>query len=229
VTELNLPLVVLAAIIDGINPCAIGVLIFMMAWLLKRRHRHHTILQHGLIYILAVFLTYLAAGLIILPILEQIRGVSVTVYYVLAAVVFVAGLLEIKDFFFYGRGPTLSILPGPAKRIEYYVKHLSDRLSTSFMLGVFVSLVELPCTGAIYVAVLALMGITGVTVTNLIYLTIYNLIFVLPLVAILLLFYQGISHHTFQDWHQRNRKYMRLAIGFVLIIMAVWMVLLVSG
>lgn len=228
-TDLNLPLVVLAAIVDGINPCAIGVLIFMLAWLIKRRHRHHTILGHGLIYILAVFLTYLAAGLILLPFLERVRGISVNVYYVLAGVVFVAGLLELKDFFFYGKGPTLSILPGPAKRIEYYIKHLSDRLSTSFMIGVFVSLVELPCTGAIYVAVLALMGVSGVTTTNLLLLLIYNLIFVLPLVAILLLFYQGISHHTFQNWHHRNRKYMRLAVGFMLIIMAAWMVLLVSG
>lgn len=228
-TDLNLPLVVLAAIVDGINPCAIGVLIFMLAWLLKRRHRHHTILGHGLVYILAVFLTYLAAGLILLPLLEQVRGISVNVYYALAGVVFVAGLLELKDFFFYGKGPTLSILPGPAKRIEYYIKHLSDRLSTSFMIGVFVSLVELPCTGAIYVAVLALMGVSGVTTTNLIFLLIYNLIFVLPLVAILLLFYQGISHHTFQNWHHRNRKYMRLAVGFMLIIIAAWMVLLVSG
>jgi cytochrome c biogenesis protein CcdA len=222
-SEINLPIVVGAALIDGINPCAFGVLIFMLAYLAKTAKRNK-MLVNGLVYILFVFITYFICGLLLLPIIRKLAGFSVASYYVIAGVVILAGLLEIKDYFWYGKGFSLTIFPSEAARIKKYVNHVGDKWYTSAFLGTFVALVELPCTGAVYLAVLALMSLSGVTTGNVAFLVIYNLIFVVPLVIILLFVYRGIHWRHFENWRQKHKGLMRLFTGVLLIIMGIWMI-----
>lgn len=220
--DINLPIVVGASLIDGINPCAFGVLIFLLAYLAKSSKKSKMLLN-GIIYIIAVFITYFAAGLVLLPLIQKLGTFSVVSYIVIAAIVIIAGLLEIKDFFAYGKWLSLSIFPSEAERIKRYIKRVSDRPATAFFLGVFVALVELPCTGAVYLAVLALMSISGITISNILLLVIYNIIFVLPLVVILLLVYRKMSTDKFEKWRQKHKGLMRLIIGLVLIALGIWM------
>ena len=221
--EISLPIIVGAALIDGINPCAFGVLIFLLAYLAKAAHRSHMFFN-GLVYIFFVFLTYLISGLILLPIIRSLAGFSVVSYYVIAGIIGIAGLLEIKDFFWYGKGFSLSILPSEAQRIKTYIKHVGDSPWTAAFLGVFVALVELPCTGAVYLAVLALMSLSGFSISNFSLLIVYNFIFVLPLIIILWFVCHGIHWKRFDEWRQRHKGWMRLFIGLVLVSMAVWMI-----
>src|SRR3972149_1564459 len=107
-SEINLPIVIGAALIDGINPCAFGVLIFMLAYLARTASKTK-MLFNGLIYIFFVFLTYLACGLILLPVIRSLAGFSVISYYVIAGLVGLAGLLEIKDYYWYGKGFSLRV------------------------------------------------------------------------------------------------------------------------
>lgn len=222
-SEINLPIIVGAALIDGINPCAFGVLIFMLAYLAKTASRAK-MLANGLIYIFFVFLTYLACGLILLPVIRSLAGFSVVSYYVIAGLVGLAGLLEIKDYFWYGKGFSLTIIPGEAERIKQYTKKVGDKWYTSAFLGTFVALVELPCTGAVYLAVLALISLSGVTVSNVMFLVVYNLIFVLPLVIILFAVYKGAHWKKFEHWRQKHKGLMRLFTGVLLLVLAIWMV-----
>ena len=226
--EISLPIVVGAALIDGINRCAFGVLIFMLAYLAKTAHKSH-MLFNGLVYITFVFLTYLVAGLVLLPIIRSLAGFSVISYYVIAGIIALAGLLEIKDFFWYGRGFSLSIFPSEAERIKKYVTKVGDSPLTSAFLGVFVALVELPCTGAVYLAVLALMSLAGVTTHNIILLIIYNLIFVLPLVVILFFVTKGVHWSKLERWRNKHKGLMRLAIGLLLLALAGWMIYYTLG
>lgn len=223
-TDINLPIIVGASLIDGINPCAFGVLIFLLAYLAKTSKKKSKMLVNGLVYIFAVFLTYLFAGLLLLPIIQSLGSFSVYSYIVLAIIVIIAGLLEIKDYFWYGKGFSLSIFPSEAERIKKYVKSVSGNPLTAFALGVFVALVELPCTGAVYLAVLALMSFTGVSVSNILFLIIYNIIFVLPLVIILLLVYRQSYTIKFEKWRQKHKGLMRLITGFVLLALGLWMI-----
>ncbi|MEM3154878.1 MAG: cytochrome c biogenesis CcdA family protein [Candidatus Woesearchaeota archaeon] len=222
-SEISLPIIVGAALIDGINPCAFGVLIFMLAYLAKTAKRSK-MLVNGLIYILFVFITYLVCGLILLPIIRKLAAFSVASYYVIASAVILAGLLEIKDYFWYGKGPSLAIFPSEAARIKKYVKHVGGSGWTAAFLGTFVALVELPCTGAVYLAVLALMSLSGVTLGNVTFLVIYNLIFVVPLIIILFLVYRGIHWKHFEEWRQRHKGLMRLFTGILLIVLGIWMI-----
>ena len=222
--EINLPIVIGASLIDSINPCAFGVLIFLLTYLAASVRRKIHMLINGLIYIFGVFITYFAAGLLLLPIIQELGAFSVASYLVIAAIVIIAGLLEIKDFFMYGTGFSLSIFPSEAERIKKYVKRVSGKKLTAFLLGCFVAIVELPCTGAVYLAVLALMSLSGITMSNISFLVIYNVIFVLPLLIILYIVYKGISTEKLENWRQKHKGLMRLSIGLILISLGIWMV-----
>lgn len=218
-----IPILIGAAVIDSINPCAFGVLIFLLAYLIKTRKKKSKLLIHGLSYIFAVFLTYLFAGLLLLPVIGSLGSTSVAFYAVIGIATILFGLLELKDVFWYGQGPSLALLPGASQRIKAYAKHISGSLLSSFLLGVFVALVELPCTGAVYLAILSLFTLHGVQADTVMWLVLYNLIFVLPLIVILFGFYSGIKAETFEKWRKSNRKGMRLAIGSLLLLLGGWM------
>ena len=185
-------------------------------------------LLHGLLYIGAVFVTYLVAGLLLLPLIQKLGSFSVVSYYVLAGIIALAGLLEMKDFFWYGKGISLSIAPKESKRIKMYVAKATDSPFTALFLGMFVALVELPCTGFAYLAVLGLISLSGITINSVVLLVMYNLIFVLPLIIILWLVYKGMSTKKFEKWRQKHKKWMRLAIGTMLLGLAAIMILYVE-
>jgi len=221
---IQIPILLGAALIDSINPCAFGVLIFLLAYLLKKSRKPIQILTHGFSYVLGVFITYLAAGMLLLPIIGALGGFSTAFYVILGVIIFIAGLIEIKDYFWYGKGFSLELIPGASKRIKSYVNKISEGLVPAFFLGVFVALVELPCTGAVYLAVLSLMSLSGLSAANFTFLLIYNFIFVLPLLVIIFLMYKGISAEKFESWRKKNRKNMRLAIGLMLMALGLWMI-----
>lgn len=221
---ISLPVLVGAAVIDSLNPCAFGVLIFLLTYLLKSVKRRRRILFHGLIYIFAVFLTYMLAGVLLLPFLNSFGNANLHLYGALGLLVIFLGFLEVKDFFWYGRGPTLALLPGTSARIKFYVRYISGHPFSTFLLGVFVALVELPCTGAVYLAILSLMALSGVGASSLTLLFLYNFIFVFPLIVILFIFHRGLSVKRLEAWRLRYRGLMRLGIGMVLISLGGWMV-----
>src|SRR3990167_7841795 len=155
--ELTLGIVILAAVVDSINPCVFGVLIFLIAFMTKLFKSSHKMLIFGLLYTAVVYATYLILGLGILKIAVG-TSFSNFFYWLAAIVAILAGLLEIKDFFWYGKGFSLQILPGGADRIKMYTRRMEKMeqshplllVLTTIFLGIFVVLVELPCTGAPY-------------------------------------------------------------------------------
>lgn len=221
---IQLPILVGAAIVDSINPCAIGVLIFLLAYLAKSTKSPQKILLHGLTYIFAVFLTYLLVGIFLLRVISGLGQISLTIYAILGLLVILAGLLELKDFLWYGKGPSLVLLPGAAERIKMYSNKISSSVGGAFGLGVFVALVELPCTGAVYLAVLSLMALSGVTLQPILLLILYNIIFVLPLIIILLAVSRGTNSEVIEAWRKKHRHLARAIIGLTLIGLGAWMI-----
>ncbi len=219
-----IPIIIGAAVIDSINPCAFGVLIFLLAYLSKTAQKKGKLLLHGLTYILAVFLTYLIAGLLLLPVIGSLGNFSVTFYAVIGAIVILAGLFELKDLIWYGKGPSLTLLPGASTRIKIYANRISGSIFSAFSLGVFVALVELPCTGAVYLAILSLMSLAGISGATVFWLIAYNIIFVLPLIVILFAFYRGVSGERLEEIRKKHRKLMRGAIGTLLLFLGAWMI-----
>lgn len=212
----TLTVVVVTALIDAINPCAIGVLVLLLATLLKISHDKKRLLLIGGIYIVAVFVTYLLAGLGLLYFV-QILGLAHIVSYIVAFVILVLGVVEIRDA--YAKKPFLAISKKHAKKITTMMNKVG--VAGSVVLGAFVAVVELPCTGGPYLAITTLLAKQGFSLSVFGLLVLYNFIFVLPLIVILGLVFFGTNVKKIQAWKDSEKKKMRLVVGIVMILLAV--------
>jgi len=227
---LTLPIIIGAALLDSINPCVFGVLIFLIGFMTKLFKSANRMLIGGLIYTSVVYITYLLLGFGFLTFTVS-YGFSVIIYWIAAIIAILAGLLEIKDFFWYGKRFSLQMIPGTAKRIKYYTKKMGKLRSkgagwvylAAIPLGIFVTFVELPCTGAPYLAVLAILG-QGNFTQGVPLLLLYNLIFILPLFVIIGIAYFGKSSKMLENWRKKHRGLMRLSVGLFLVSLGVYMI-----
>lgn len=220
------PVVFSTALIDSINPCAIGVLVLLIATLISLSKNRNKMLGVGMIYISAVFITYLAAGFGLLYFIQKLN-ISEELSYIVAFLVIILGLIEIKDFFWYGKGISLQIPKNRAQQIMKYIKHIT--IPGSIFLGIFVAAVELPCTGGPYLAITTLLAKIGFSWYVFWLLVVYNFIFVLPLLIILGLVYFGVSTKRVQEWKDKQKKWMRLFIGLIMIILGILLLLWARG
>jgi len=180
----------------------------------------------GLIYTSAVFLTYLLAGLGLLYFFSSIP-LFVTEYLsiIVGTVIVIAGLIEIKDYFWYARGFSLAIPVYFSRKLE----GMSSKTTMAgvALLGFFVSAVELPCTGAPYLAIITLLS-QNFNITAFLMLVLYNIIFVAPLLIILLLVAFGVKLQNIELWKQMNKGTMRLLIGLLLITLG-WLLIFIAN
>ncbi|RME77554.1 hypothetical protein D6774_04035, partial [Candidatus Woesearchaeota archaeon] len=134
-------------------------------------------------------------------------------------------------YFWYGKGFSLQMLPGAAKKIKEWTAKIEKiqrnkpwtAVVLTALLGVFVVLVELPCTGAPYLAVIALLS-QGAYATAIPLLLLYNFIFILPLFVIIGIAYFGTHSHVLENWRKEHRGLMRLGIGIFLVLLGAYMI-----
>lgn len=223
----SLGLVITSAAIDSINPCAIGVLILMVSVILGQGGGTRKLIVNGLAYIFAIFTTYLLAGLGLVYAFATIP-IVVAEYLSLAvgSLVILAALLEIKDYFWYGKGFSLQIPKYFANKIHEY----STTKTTTFgvmLLGAFVAVVELPCTGAPYLAIITILRI-DFNFTAFLLMVLYNLIFVAPLLIILFMVAGGANISTVSKWKEESKGTMRLFMGLLLAALG-WILILIAN
>ena len=218
--------VVITALIDSINPCAIGVMILMISVLMASKNSTRRMLALGSLYIGSVATIYFLAGLGLTYVFSSIP-LFITEYIAITVgfIIIIAGLLEIKDYFWYGKGFSLHI---PAK----FASQMNRRASRTTVpgviaLGAFVSAVELPCTGAPYLAIITLLSQYFDFVAFLL-LVLYNILFVSPLIVILIMVATGTKLYKIKKWKQEQRGLMRLLIGLLLVAMG-WMLMLIAN
>lgn len=166
--RLGLPAFTLAlGLIDGFNPCAMWVLLFLLALLLRLQDRRRMALVAGTFVLAsgAVYYAFMAAWLNVFLAV----GMSDALRLVLALLALTIGAFNTKDFIAFGRGPSLSIpaaaRPGLYARMRaiLHAESLPAALAAVALLAVLVNFVELLCTAglpAIYTAVLTQQGLT---------------------------------------------------------------------
>ncbi len=225
--ELSLPIIVGFALIDSINPCVIGVLLLLISMLLKAKRRR-AILVNGSVYTIGVYVTYLIGGVTLLAVFNAVRSIqqiSQMFYMIIGIFVLIAAFLEIKDYFWYGRWFNLAIPHRFIKHVESGAKGTHASLISAFLFGSLVTLVELPCTGAPYLAIITLMSQSGVQFASaFLLLLLYNLVFVVPLIVIIYMAYKGIGYKKMEMWRKENRGFMRLVVGLLLLVISVWII-----
>jgi hypothetical protein len=160
---LGLPLFTIAVgLVDGFNPCAMWVLMLLLAVLVNLRDRTRMLAIAGTFVLVsgAAYFAFMAAWLNVFEWIGYLRPVQVA----LGLVAVTIGLVHVKDFFALGTGPSLSIpaaaKPGIYEHIRRIVtaENLPAALAAAFTLAVMVNIVELLCTAglpALYTNVLA--------------------------------------------------------------------------
>jgi cytochrome c biogenesis protein CcdA len=221
--ELTLGIVLITALIDSINPCAIGVLLLLLGVLIKNAKDKSKMLKIATIYISVVFIVYIISGLGLIwfqSFLIQ-AGFAKIVGIIVGSLVIIGGLIEIKDFFWYGKGFSLMIPVKYSEKIKEKIAKIS--VGSAVFLGAFVALVELPCTGGPYLAITTLLA-RDLSFLALSYLVVYNIIFVLPLVVIAAMAFFGVKVAALKEWKQGGRKWMRLAAGILMILLGAFLI-----
>ncbi|MFU2489757.1 glutaredoxin family protein [Thauera sp. WH-1] len=161
-SELGLPLFTLAlGLLDGFNPCAMWVLLFLLSLLVRLKDRRRMVLVAGTFVLAsgAVYYAFMAAWLNVFLFVGMTEALRVG----LAGLAMLIGFINVKDFFAFRRGLSLSIpeaaKPGLYARARAILKaeSLPASLAAVAVLAVVVNFVELLCTAglpAIYTAVL---------------------------------------------------------------------------
>jgi cytochrome c biogenesis protein CcdA len=223
--------VLVTALIDSINPCAIGVLVFLCSTLLTLAKNPKKMLFAGIMYVTAVYVTYFLAGIGLLVFIQKLN-ISEQVSVLVGGIVIILGFFEIKDFFWYGKGFSLQIAPKRVEQIKRWAKKAT--IPVIIGLGFLVAAVELPCTGGPYLAITTFLA-NQVTVNPayfsqaLIYLLFYNFIFVLPLIVIVLIVYFGRNVEALKAWNEKHKKWMRLATGIIVVALGILLILYARG
>ncbi len=208
-----LPLIGVAALIDSINPCAFSILLVTIAFLLSIGKLRSSVLAIGSAYIFGIFVVYLLIGLGLLQTLH-IFDTPHFMAKVGASLLVVLGLINVTNEVFPAFPLKLRI-PGAA---HHKIAVLMERASvpTAVVLGGLVGLCEFPCTGGPYLMVLGLLHDRVTYYTGVSYLILYNLIFVLPLVLILLVASDQALLARVHAWQQSERKAMRWGGGLAM-------------
>ena len=208
-----LPLVAVAALIDSINPCAFSILLLTVAFLLSIGKLRSSVLSIGSAYIFGIFLVYLLIGLGLLQTLH-IFDTPHFMAKVGASLLLLLGAINIANELF-PRFPIKLAIPHVAHhRIALLMEKAS--VPTAVALGVLVGLCEFPCTGGPYLMVLGLLHDNVTYYTGVSYLFLYNLIFILSLVLILLIASDKALLAKVQAWQQSERKAMRWGGGIAM-------------
>src|SRR4030042_4261468 len=213
-----LPLVIVNGLIDSYNPCAIGVLLLYIAILLGTNSSRRFVLTFGGFYILATFVTYFLIGLGILHVVHFF-GIPHFFGWVAAAVVLFIGLFQLKDYYYpLVKIPIISPILSTCRMVTWN-KELT--ILSAIVLGVLIGFGEFPCSGGIYLATVAMLSLKETFWQGALYLFIYNLMFISPLVIIFLFATNKTLLNKVKGWQSKYAGRAKLISGFLMTILGI--------
>jgi cytochrome c biogenesis protein CcdA len=221
-----LPAVVLAGVLDGINPCAISTLVFFMSLLAVSKIRNRQLLLLGGSFCLASFLAYLALGFGLLRSLYLFSGFTALrniAEWIMSAALLVLAVLSFRDAIRFrktGRAAdvTLQLSSGMKKRIHEIMHRgigSGHLVLGGLCTGAAVTALESVCTGQVYVPTLALILKSSAysAPRAWLLLLLYNGMFILPLVLVFIAVYFGLRTETLLIWSRKNAVLSKFLLG----------------
>jgi len=227
--DLSLISIIGLAIVDAINPCEFAVMaLVLLSILLANPTNKKRVLYGGLAFTFAVFIMYFLYGLIMVQFfsyaIPATGKISFYIFKGFGLLAIILGLLNIKDYLNYKPGSTATEMPLSFRpRMRNLVKKITSPKG-AFVVGLFVTFFLLPCTmGPYLIASAKLSGLTFLSTIP--YLFLYNLIFILPMIALTLIIYFGLTEiEKVSGWRDRNIKKLHLFEGIILILLGIAMV-----
>jgi glutaredoxin len=239
VGDLGLPaFTFVIGLVDGFNPCAMWVLVFLLSILVNVRNRGRILAIAGTFVLVSglAYFAFMAAWLNVFLLVGYTRKLEIA----LGVFALFIGVVNVKDFVAFKRGFSLSI-PDAAKegiyaRVRKIVtaQYLSIAVATSVVLAISVNVVELLCTAglpAVYTQILTAQQLP--TWQNYALLSLYIVAYMLDDALLLAVFVITLSHRKIQEREGRWLKLVSglviLALGLMMLFKPEWLQLTASG
>jgi len=218
-----------AGLIDGYNPCAITVLIFFISLLALRGKSKKEMLFVGALFTIGIAVSYLLLGVGLFQIISKWKFfdyISKYVYLITSLITLLLVVLTFSDYLKARKGNTkdmaLQLSTQEKKTIHALLR--SPRVSTegifAFLVAFPVSIVEFSCTGQTYLpTIVYIYGLNYLKVKAFLYLVLYNVMFVLPLIVITFVAYKGSTSEKITKWFTKNLANIKLATGIVFLVL----------
>jgi cytochrome c-type biogenesis protein len=221
-----LPAVVITGLLDSVNPCAFAVILLLLAFLFTLRQSRGRVLQLGFVYIGMIFLVYFAIGL---GILRAVRFSDDPHFVARAGAWILIGLgaINLIEYFFPQFPIKLHMPRFAGERTNQLIKQAT--FPATIGAGLLVGLCTFPCSGGIYVSIITLLNAKTTLGWGLGYLGLYNLLFVLPLIVILLAAGNRATAKAWARWERTHTLNIRLWYGLVMVALGAAMLLWVKG
>jgi len=217
---LTILMVLGASLVDAINPCAFAVLIILMSTVLASGQSKRA-LKAGLAFALSIFISYFLMGLGLYKALA-VSGLSGIFMKVIGWLAIVLGLLNLKDWLWYGKGFLMEVPMSWRPKMKSLIKSVTSPTG-AFLIGFLVSLFLLPCTSGPYIVILGMLAEKATYVKALGYLVLYNLVFVFPMVLITWLVYKGLEPERVEKLRQKHLKTLHLIAGVLLLAIGIFL------
>ncbi|WP_440945219.1 cytochrome c biogenesis CcdA family protein [Methanosarcina sp. T3] len=218
------PFLILAAgILAGFNPCLLAVMAFLASVTLAQTGGRKEMLKITMGFSAGIFTMYMFAGISILStvsFLPEFRSHFTAITILLTALL---GLWHIYDAYWL-RTHAKSTFRTP-KSLKDFMSRMGEKnlLLLSFLAGSMFSLVKAPCVGAIYLSILSMLAIKTDILRGIVYMGIYNLGLLLPVMCLGLLLSFGLSPKKVTEFREKRRVEIRLITGLILIVLALLM------
>lgn len=217
-SSINLAAVLGAGFIDGLNPCAIAVLLIFVSAILAAVERatrgsdaaRRQVLVGGGFYIAGMYIVYFSLGVGLLGTIVFLQETHLVGR--LAALVAIAlGLLSLQEGLVPEWGQRL-VMPA---RFHGTAHRLAQRVSAPalFVAGGVIGLCTVPCSGSVYLATVALLSQQATYLSGILYLGLYNLMFVTPLLLLLALASARPTYRLLGRAQLRARGTLKLLLG----------------
>ena len=231
-TDLSLPVILTAGFLDGFNPCAFGVLILFATFALglaarqslaaagpggtpDTRGASRAVLGLGIFFVLGVLMTYFLLGLGLLTTISSLAdfGANHLPSRIAALIAIGLGLWMIRDILLPDASWKLEAPQAMHGRMRAWARTSSP--VALFGGGVLIGLCTVPCSGAVYLGVVAMLGASGTVTAGLGGLALYNLAYITPLVALLVLASRPRLIRVINRWHLEHAGGTKVVLAIV--------------
>ncbi len=219
--ELSLPVVLVAGLLAGFNPCLLAVMAFLASLTLSSKGNRTELLKIVGGFCAGIFVMFMVVGMGLLGVIKQQPEIKDTITLLLVVLVGLLGLWHFYDAYhlkvhdrssFKTSGSFLQLVDGIEHR---------NTIMVSFLAGAMFSLIKAPCVGAVYFAILDVLITQGKIADGAIYLCFYNLGVILPVLILGIMLAFGLSPERVNDIREKRRIEIRLVTGAVLVLLAV--------
>ena len=225
---LTVPTVLASGVADGFNPCAFALLVLFATYTLTLVNAvtgdgtptldaRRRLLGAGSLYVGAVLVTYFIIGLGLFSFLAWL-GRDHLVSRVAVVIALVMALWMLKDVFLPGVGPSMMAPGGTHGRMQKAMER--GGLAGMLIAGVLVGICTVPCSGAIYLDVVAVLHASGGGLTGLALLALYNIAFIVPLLVLLLAVSNRRVLGQLGRWNRANSPWVKVGLAVVVIAMS---------